>query len=127
MALDNVIQIAVDEYERHHQRIAADPTRKVRSVDQMRRAINTVLDPALNQVPLVNADAHKSGDRDAIARAARLSGDLRDLSTALSAVREDGTGIAPFTSLVEGHARALERHARREETVPDTRPALPQG
>jgi hypothetical protein len=127
MALDSVIQIAVNEHARYQQRIAADPTRKAQFVDQMKRAINAAIEPALNLAPVMAADANKSGDRDAIARVARRSGDLRDLSAALSGVREDGTGLAALTSLAAAHARILERQAQREEAGPDTRPALPQG
>jgi hypothetical protein len=126
MNFKQILQTVVEQDGWHQNRIGADPTRRVQSLQQMRQAINAELLPALNELPALTAAANRSGSQAEIARASRLGGDLKDLSNALSGICDDGRGSTQFASLVSAHARSLERQVQREEAGPDSRPPLPQ-
>jgi len=115
MNLKRILQTAVDQERLHQHRIGVDPSRRVQSLDQMRRTINAELEPALNELSALITAAGRSGARQEIARASRLGSDLRDLSTALAGINDDGRGGTQFATLVAAQARCLQRQVQREE------------
>ena len=126
MNFKRILQTVVEQEGLHRQRISVDPSRRAQSLEQMRQKINVELAPALDELPELIAAAGRSGAQQETARAARLSGDLRDLSNALASICDDGRRTAEFTALVSAHARSLQRQAQREKAGPDQRQPLPQ-